>query len=64
LNKINYFLDVDMAIDIEEFDRRIIDKFLGNENFKLLLSFGLQNESYELRFTVENYQFDCFFINN
>jgi hypothetical protein len=53
-----------MAIDIEEFDRRIIDKFLGNENFKLLLSFGLQNESYELRFTVENYQFDCFFINN
>ena len=62
--EIYYFLDVDISMDIEEFDQRIINKFLGNENFKLLLSFGLPNESYELRFTAENFQFDCFFIYN
>jgi hypothetical protein len=59
---INTYLDVDIGMEIEEFDQRIIDKFLGNKNLKLIQSFGLPNESYELRFRDGSFLFDCFFI--
>ena len=54
--------DTDIGMWIEEFDQRIIEKFAKNKKLTLLLSFGLPNESYELRFIDKDFQYDCFFI--
>ena len=59
---IPYTEDADIGMWIEEFDQRIIDNFTNNKKLTLLLSFGLPNESYELRFVDKDFQYDCFFI--
>lgn len=54
--------DTDIGMWIEEYEYKIVDKFIGNPNLRLLLSFGSPNESYELRFTDDFFQYDCFFF--
>ena len=59
---IPYTQDADIGLWIEEFEEKIIDKFIGNEKIRLLLSFGNPNDSYELRFTDDFFQYDAFYL--
>ena len=47
---------------IEEFDRKIIDKFIDNKKIRLRLTFGYPNDSYELSFTDDLFKYDAFFL--
>ena len=47
---------------IEEFEQKVIDKFSKNKKVRLLLSFGRPNNSYELRFSDDFFQYDAFYM--
>ena len=59
---IPFTTDTDIGMWIEDYEDKILDEFIGNQNLRLLLSFGSPNESYELRFIDDFFQYDCFFF--
>jgi hypothetical protein len=59
---ISHTSDIDLGIPYHEYNEEFKNFFIGNSHAPLVLTFGLINDSYELRVFKDSVQFDMFIV--